>query len=255
MSAPAPPPGLPAPRRTRAGRQFLALLRKDLRLELRTKDTMVAMLLFAVLLMLIFQFGFGARTQDLTTADGVPAGVVGISPFAGGILWAVLALTAVLGVGRAWVPEREQGVLDPLLVAPVDRQVLLAAKAVSLYLYMVAVEVVVLPMTFLFFVRDTGPEHLLAVAGVCLVANLCIALLGSLISALALFSRARELLLPILFLPSMIPVVVASAGATHAATQVTIDLAEYRGYCLFLAAYGLVFALVAFATYDHVFDD
>lgn len=242
-------------RRPRAGRQFAALLRKDLRLELRTRETLVSMVLFATLLMLIFQFGFGARTGDLLTADGRPAGVDGITPFVGGILWATIALTAVLSVGRAWVPEREQRVLDAMLVAPVSRSLLMGTKAVALWLHLAVVEALVIPMVFLFFVRGTGWRHLLAVIAVCLLANLCIAVLGSLISCLALFARAREVLLPVLFLPSMVPVVTAAAGATHAATQGTIDLAEYRGYCLFLAAYALIFGLVAYATYDHVFDD
>lgn len=247
--------GPTAPRRPRAARQFLALLRKDLRLELRTRDTMVSMLLFAALLMMIFQFGIGSRTQDLETPDGLPAQIDDITPFAGGLLWATIALTAVLGVGRAWVPEREQGVLDALLVAPVSRALLMSAKAASLYVHLLAVQAVVLPLTFLFFVRGAGVEHFLLVAGVCLVANVCIAILGSLVSCLALFARAREVLLPILFLPSMLPVVIAAGGATHAATQPQVDMAEYRGYTLFLAGYALVFALVAYATYDHVFDD
>jgi len=241
-----------APRRTR---QFLALLRKDLRLELRTRDTIVSMLLFAAVLMMIFQFGIGSRTADLETPDGLPAQVDSITPFTGGILWATIALTAVLAVGRAWVPEREQRVLDAMLVAPVPRGVLLGAKAASLYAYLVAVEVVVLPLVFLFFVRGAGAGSLAAVALTCLVANLCIAILGSLISGLALFARARDVLLPVLFLPSLLPVVIAAGGATHAAVQGTIDLAEYRGYSLFLGAYALIFGLVAYATYDHVFDD
>jgi heme exporter protein B len=241
--------------RPRARRQLLALLRKDLRLELRTRDTIVSMLLFATLLMLIFQFGIGSRTADLDTSDGLPAQVDNITPFAGGILWATIALTAVLGVGRAWVPEREQRVLDAILVAPVSRSLLMFGKAVSLYLYLVVLEVIVVPVAFLFFVRGAGPEQLLAVVVVCLLANLCIAVLGSLMSGLALFARAREVLLPVLFLPSMMPVVIAAAGATHAATQGTIDLPEFRGYCLFLGAYALIFSLVAYATYDHVFDD
>lgn len=242
----------PRPRRTR---QFVALLRKDLRLELRTRDTVVAMLLFATLLMLIFQFGIGSRTADLETPDGMPAQVDSLTPFAGGILWATIALTAVLAVGRAWVPEREQHVLDAMLVAPVPRGVLMGAKAVSLYAYLAVVEVVVLPLVVLFFVRDAGAEQVALVAVTCLLANACIAILGSLMSCLALFARAREVLLPVLFLPSLLPVVIAAGGATHAALQPAVDMAEYRGYSLLLAGYAAMFALVAYATYDHVFDD
>jgi heme exporter protein B len=219
-----------------------ALLLKDLRLELRTKETVVAMLLFAVLAMIIFQFGFGTREEDLTR-------------FAGGLLWVTLAFTAVLGVGRSYVAEREQRVLDGLLIAPVSRLVLMVAKALAIVGYMSAVEIVAVPLLGLFFVDGPFITDIPLIALVCLVANVCIAIVGTLFASLALFTRARELLLPVLFLPSLVPVVIAAAGATHAVTGGPNDLPEYRGYVLFLAAYALVFALVAYATYDAVFDD
>jgi heme exporter protein B len=223
-------------------RQLRALLLKDLRLELRTRDTIVAMLLFSVVAMMIFQFAVGSRGDDLTDV-------------AGGILWATLALTAVLGVGRSWVPEREQRVLDGILVAPVNRLVLLAAKVGAIYAYLLAVEIIAVPLMALFFIRGPEPVDLLLVGVVCLLANLGIAVLGSLLACLALFARARELLLPVLFLPSLLPVVIAAAGATHAVAAGTNDLAEYRGYLLFLGVYAVIFGLVAYATYDHVFDE
>ena len=223
-------------------RQLRALLLKDLRLELRTRDTVVAMLLFSVVAMMIFQFAVGSRGDDLTDV-------------AGGILWATLALTAVLGVGRSWVPEREQRVLDGILVAPIPRLVLLASKVGAIYAYLLVVEVIAVPLTALFFIRNGQAADLLLVGVVCLVANLGIAVLGSLLACLALFARARELLLPVLFLPSMLPVVIAAAGAVHSVAGGTNDLAEYRGYLLFLGVYAVIFGLVAYATYDHVFDD
>ena len=223
-------------------RQMRALLLKDLRLELRTRDTAVAMVLFVVLAMLIFQFAVGSRGTDLT-------------PYAGGILWATLSLTAVLGVGRSWVPEREQRVLDGILSAPVPRLVLLTSKAGTIYAYLLAVEIVAVPLMALFFVRGSVAGDLGLIALTCLLANLGIAVLGSLYACLALFARARELLLPVLFLPSLLPVVIAAAGAVNAVAGGTNDLAEYRGYSLFLAVYAVIFGLVAYATYDHVFDD
>jgi heme exporter protein B len=228
--------------RPRPARQLRALLLKDLRLELRTRDTLVAMVLFAVVAMMIFQFAFGAQGDDLTRVSG-------------GILWATLALTAVLGVGRSWVPEREQRVLDGILVAPIPRLVLLVAKTGAIYAYLLLVEIVAAPLVALFFVRHGQGSDLLLVGAVCLLANLGIAVLGSLLACLALFARARELLLPVLFLPSLLPVVIAASGAVHAVAGRTNDLAEYRGYCLFLGVYAVIFALVAYATYEHVFDD
>lgn len=224
------------------GRQLRALMLKDLRLEMRTRDTLVAMVLFAVVAMLIFQFAVGGRGLSL-------------SDVAGGILWATLALTAVLGVGRSWVPEREQRVMDGILAAPVSRDVLMVAKAAAIYLYLIALEIIAVPLAALFFIRGGAPTDLLLIGVVCLLANLGIAVLGSLLACLALASRARELLLPVLFLPSLLPVVIAASGATQAVTGGTNDMAEYRGYCVFLGVYAVIFGLVAYATYDHVFDD
>lgn len=223
-------------------RQLRALMLKDLRLELRTRDTLAAMVLFAVVAMMIFQFAFGGRGQNLSDVSG-------------GILWATLSLTAVLGVGRSWVPEREQRVLDGILTAPVPRDLLLVAKAGAIYAYLLAVEVVAVPLVTIFFVRDQALGDLALIGVVCLLANLGIAVLGSLLACLALFARARELLLPVLFLPSLLPVVIAASGATQAVSGGTNDLAEYRGYCLFLGVYAVIFGLVAYATYEHVFDD
>jgi heme exporter protein B len=223
-------------------RQLRALLLKDLRLELRTRDTLAAMVLFAVVAMMIFQFAFGGRGLNLSLVSG-------------GILWATLALTAVLGVGRSWVPEREQRVLDGILIAPVPRDVLMVAKAGAIYAYLLIVEMVAVPLVSLFFVRGGQLGDLVLIGVVCLLANLGIAILGSLLACLSLVARARELLLPVLFLPSLLPVVIAASGATQAVSGGTNDLAEYRGYCLFLGVYAVIFALVAYATYEHVFDD
>lgn len=222
--------------------QMRALLLKDLRLELRTRDTLVAMVLFSVLAMLVLQFAFQRVEDNLT-------------PFAGGLMWVVLALTAILGVGRSYVAERDQGVLDGLLVAPVSRLVLMSAKAISIVVYLFALEVIVVPLIGVFFVKGSYFPDLGYIALVCLLANIGIGVLGSLMAALALHGRARELLLPIIFLPSLLPVVIAASGATHAVTQGPNDLAEYRGYCLFLLVYAVTFGLVTFATYESVFDD
>ncbi len=223
-------------------RQFRALLVKDLRLELHTRETGSSMVLFAVAAMVIFQFAIGTRTDETT-------------PFAGGILWATLAFTAVLGVGRTYAPEREQGVLDGLLAAPVSRMTLMVSKAVAIACYMLAVEVVAVPVAGIFFLEDAFVADLGLLLVVCLLANAGIGILGALFGSMSLFSRARELVLPVLFLPAIVPVVIAAAGATHAVAGVSNDMAEYRGFCLFLAVYALVFGLVAYATYPYVFDD
>ncbi|MFN8110237.1 MAG: heme exporter protein CcmB [Thermoleophilia bacterium] len=222
--------------------QVRALVRKDVLLELRTRETGVAMVLFALVAMVLFQFTIGTRTEDPT-------------PFAGGIIWGTVALTAVLGVGRTWVPEREQRVLDGLLAAPVPRLAFLAARVVTLVVSLLAVQVLVVPLAVVFFVRDTALTGVLLTGLVCLVADVAIALVGAFLASMSVFTRARELLLPVLMLPSLLPVVIAAAGATHAVLGPHANRGEYRGYILFLLVYGVVFALVAYATFDHVLDD
>ncbi len=224
-----------------AVRQFRALVLKDLRLELRTRDTAIAMTLFVVIAMVILQFGFGTRESDLTR-------------FAGGLLWVPLAFAAVLGVGRSYVAEREQRVLDGLLVAPVSRFVMLLARAVAIVGYLLAVQVVAVPLLGIFFVKGPYWGDIGWLFLICLIADVAIGVLGTLVAAMAVFTRARELVMPVIFLPLLVPVVIAAAGATHAVVGPN-DMAQYRNYCLFLVGIAVTFGLVAFATFDAVFDD
>ena len=136
-----------------------------------------------------------------------------------------------------------------------SRLVLMGAKAVTIVGYLLAVQVVAVPLTGVFFVKGPFLADLPWILLVCLLADLGIAVLGTLMASLSLFARARELLLPVIFLPSMVPVVIAASGATHAITGGPNDMAEYRGYCLFLVGYAVTFGLVAYATYESVFDD
>jgi heme exporter protein B len=223
-------------------RQYLALVRKDLRLEFRTRETVVAMGLFSLVITILFEFTIGERVGNTTA-------------IAGGIIWGTLALGAVLGVGRTWVPEREQRVLDAILIAPVPRLVLMTARTTALVIFLFGVQVVVVPLAVVFFVNGASPGTFALIAVVCVLADICIGILGALLASMSVFSRTRELVLPVLLLPSLIPVIIAAGGATDAALNTPWQLAEYRGYCLFLAVYAVIFALVAYATFDYILDD
>lgn len=225
-------------------RQLAALLRKDLRIELRTRETIAAMLLFAVVAMLIFQFAVAQRVP--------PAQLPSLTA---GFAWATISLTAVLGVGRTWVPEREQRVIDGLLVAPVPRLTFLVARTIALVVYLAIVEVIVLPLAVVFFASDAGFGDLALVLLSALVANVGIAVVGAFLASMSVFSRARELLLPVMFLPMIVPNVIAAAGAAYAVLGPEPDMAEYRGYCLFSGVYAITFGLVAYAIYDYILDD
>ena len=200
-----------------------ALAWKDLRLELRGRDTLPAMLLFVVAALVVFRFA-------------LPAGSARASA---GLLWVAILFTALLGLTRAFVAEREQGLLDALVLAPTDRSAIWLGKVVATLAFLVAAEIVALPAFALFFV-DIGWETVAAVA----LADVGICTVGTLLAAMAVAGRARELLLPLLFLPLALPLVVGGVGAALAA-----EPARYLG---FLGLYDAVFAILAWASFEYV---
>jgi heme exporter protein B len=200
-----------------------ALARKDLLLEVRGRETLPAMALFVVAMLVAFRF---ALTEDQTDA-------------AAGLLWVAIVFTALLGLGRAFVAEREQGVLDALVLAPCDRSAIWLAKLAATLVFLVLVELIALPAFAVFF---TGLDAA-TVAAVAL-ADVGICAVGTLLAAMAVAGRARELLLPLLFLPLAIPIIVGGVGAT-----VVDDPGRYLG---FLVLYDAVFAILAWATFEYV---
>jgi heme exporter protein B len=201
-----------------------ALARKDLLLELRARDTLPAMLLFVVATFVVFHFALPAHPSKLA---------------ASGLLWVAILFTALLGLGRAFVPEREQRVLDGLVLAPCDRSAIWLGKSLATLAFLVAAEIVALPVYALFFRPLSGA----AVLGVAL-ADLGICTVGTLLGAMAVTTRARELILPLLFLPLAIPIIVGGVGAGAAGSP-----GRYLG---FLALYDLLFAVVCWASFEYV---
>ena len=202
----------------------VALARKDILLELRSRDTLPAMLLFVVSTLVVFHFALPSDSSDLA---------------AGGLLWVAIVFTALLGLTRAFAAEREQRLLDGLVLAPCDRSAIWLAKGASVMAFLLLAEAVALPAFALFF----APVDATLVVAV-LLADVGIAAGGTLLAAMAAASRARELLLPLLFLPLAIPVIVGGVGAT-----VAEEPARYLG---FLALYDLLFAILSWASFEYV---
>jgi heme exporter protein B len=200
------------------------LARKDLLLELRSRDTLPAMLLFVVSTLVVFNFSLPAETGDLA---------------AYGLLWVAIVFTAILGLTRAFAAEREQRVLDALVLAPCDRSAIWLGKGIAAVAFLALAEVVALPAFGLFFEPVTW-ELVAAVA----LADIGLAAVGTLLAAMAAASRARELLLPLLFLPLVIPIVVGGVGAS-----IADDPGRYLG---FLGLYDLIFAILSWASFEYV---
>jgi heme exporter protein B len=200
----------------------VTLARKDVRLELRQWQTLPAMLLFAVATLVVFHFAVPGASDRAAL----------------GLLWVALLFAALLGLARCFVAEREQRLLDALVLAPCDRSAIWLGKAIAVFTFLAGVELVALPTYALFF-GGLGWRTVAAVA----LADIGICAVGTLLSAMAAAAKVRELLLPLLFLPLALPIVIGGVGAS---------LGQGGRYLGFLALYDLLFATLCWGSFEYV---
>ena len=216
--------------------QVGTILWKDLRCELRTKQTWTAMGLFALLVLVVFNFAFDVRSDTLAA----------VAP---GVLWVAFVFASVLGLDRTVAAERDQGPMDLLLVCPVDRRAVYLAKLLGNLVVIAAVEVVAVPLfAVLYNVSILGPS-LLAILS---LGTLGIASLGTLLSALAANTRAREVLLPVLVFPLLLPVVIASVEATR---ELLAPASAQFPWLGMIVAFDVIYVSISAVTFEFVVED
>jgi len=218
-----------------------ALIRKDLRLERRSFESVPAMLMFSISTFVLFHFGLdrGSLAGDL----------------ASGVLWVTLLLAAVLGMNRLFLAEQEQGGFDGFLMAPVDRTALFVAKAAVLFGFLAAVELVAVPAFVIMLLEPGIGQALPELLAVLLLADAGIAVVGTLIGALGVQTRARDLIIPLMALPLLVPVVIAAAEAT-APLLAAGGAGEFPvRWLAVLALYDAVFGLLAYAVFDFLLEE
>jgi heme exporter protein B len=222
-------------------RTALAILRKDLLLELRTLETIPAMAMLAVITFIIFHFGLNQDTMS--------------GQLAAGILTATLLFAAMLGINRLFVAEREQGGFDAFLLAPVDRSAMLLAKASALFIYLVALELIAVPAFALF----EAPPHLWsslpALALILVLSDIAFAVIGTFVSAIAVNTRARDLIGPMIGLPLLLPALIATARGIGPLLTTTATGSPPAKWLAVLALYDLFNALLAYAVFDFLLED
>jgi heme exporter protein B len=175
---------------------------------------------------------------------------------ASGVLWVTLLFAAMLGISRLFVADHEEGGLDGFLLAPTDRTALLLAKALGLFAFLTAVEVVALP-AFALLLLEPAPSigAYGALALLMALANAGVAVVGTLVGAIAVQTRARDLIVPLIALPLLMPVVIGAAkGTTPLLLQAGSQGLEVR-WILVLGLYDLVFGLLAYALFDYLIED
>jgi heme exporter protein B len=219
-----------------------ALLRKELRLELRAPQAVPAMALFSVTTLVVFHFALQRGTVEGSLASGV--------------LWVTLLFAAMLGTSRLFVADHEEGGLDGFLLAPVDRTSLLVAKAMAMFAFLAVVEIVAVPAFAVMLLGPTPDAAALAqLVGILALADAGVALVGTLVGALAVQTRARDLLVPLLALPLLMPLVIAAAkGSTPLLAAAGSGDVAVR-WLVILGLYDLVFGLLAYAVFDFLVED
>jgi heme exporter protein B len=235
----APPPGPPyVPLRT----AVRALLRKELSLELRAPQAVPAMALFSVTTLVVFHFALQRGQVDGDLASGV--------------LWVTLLFAAMLGISRLFVADHEEGGLDGFLLAPTDRTAMLVAKALGLFAFLAAVEVVAVPAFALMLLGPSPPIAAYGqLAALLALAHARVALVGTMVGAMAVQTRTRDLIVPLMALPLLIPVVIGAAKGTAPLLTTTGPHTVEVRWLLVLGLYDLVFGLLAYALFDYLIED
>jgi heme exporter protein B len=216
--------------------QVITILWKDVRYELRSKQMWTGMGLFALLVLVIFNFTFDLRVDN----------VAAIAP---GALWVAFVFASLLGLGRTIAAEREIGSMDRLLLCPVDRKAIYLAKLLGNMLFIGVVEIVALPIFAALF---NVPLFVGALLPIVLLSTLGIAAVGTLFSAMAAATRARELLLPILVFPLIVPIVIGAVRATGTLLAPAVNEPPWLGL---IAAFDVIFLTVSMLTFEYVVEE
>lgn len=219
-------------------RAVAAIIWKDLSTEFRSRELLSAALIFALLVILIFNF---ALELDVKTRTSVTSGV----------LWVTFAFAGTIGLNRSMAVEKDRGCLEGLLLAPVDRSAIYFGKSISNFIFMLIIEVIVLPLySVLYNINLFHPGLLIVIV----LGSIGYVAVGTLLSSMAIQARTRDVLLPILLFPVAIPVLVAAVKACSGFLQGS-DLTEIIPWLNLLIVYDVIFIAIAFMVFDYIVED
>ncbi|MHB1539212.1 MAG: heme exporter protein CcmB [Solirubrobacteraceae bacterium] len=229
------------PHRQRLLRTALALLRKELLLELRTLESVPGMVLFAIGTFVVLHFALnrGSLQGDL----------------AAGLLWVSILFASLLGVNRLFVSDADEGGFDALLLAPVDVSAMLLAKIAALSLYLVALELVAVPGFALLLLGTPLSRALPDLLAVLALADLGLAAIGTFVAAIAVRTTARDLIGPLIALPLLVPIAIGASRASAPLLSVGGGGGLELRWLALLAVYDLLFGLIAYAVFDFLLED
>jgi len=211
---------------------------KDLAAELRSRELLSAMLVFSLLVILIFNF---ALELDIKTRNSVTSGV----------LWVTFVFAGTLGLNRSMSIEKDRGCLDGLLLAPVDRSAIYFGKAISNLAFMLIVEAIILPAYSILYNTNLFQPGLLLVI---LLGSIGYTAVGTLLSAMSVQTRTRDVMLPILLFPVIVPVLIAAVKASGGYLQ-DLPLDQILPWLNLLIVYDVIFIAISFMVFDYVVEE
>ncbi len=218
--------------------KIMAITWKDTVSEMRTREIISSVLVFTLLVIVIFNFAFGTNQTTLNL----------VAP---GILWVTFTFAGVLSLNRAFVPEKEQGCLEGLMACPVSREVIYVGKMLGSLLFMLIIEAIALPIfAFLFNL----PVLSLQIVVITVLATIGFVIVGTLFSALAVNTKAREMVLPILFLPVVIPIIISAVLATGTALAGG-SWSELASGIQIIAVFDVIFLVVSLLVFPFVIEE
>ena len=219
-------------------RKVLVIVQKDVAVELRTKEMLSSMFVFSLLVIVIFSFAFELRVED-------------VREVAPGVLWVTFVFAGMLGLSRSFVLEKDKGCLEGLLLCPVDRSAIYFGKMLGNVIFMTMVEAMILPIfSILFNISLFQPVLLLIVV----LGTLGFAGVGTLFSAMAVHTRSREVMLPVLLFPIVAPAMIAAVKATGGILDGQ-PFSEIAHWIRLLVVFDVVFFAISFMTFDYVVEE
>ncbi|UCH90306.1 MAG: heme exporter protein CcmB [Thermoplasmata archaeon] len=232
-------------------RESLIIAKKDLHTEFRTKQMINSMLIFAIIVVVIFNFAFSELLQDQSNATNNADGLVNY--LAPGILWIAFIFTGMLGLSRSFISEKDRNCLEGIMLCPMSRNAIYLGKVISNLVLMFIVEIVTLFVFAIFFNYNLFDKILLLLP-VFILGTFGFIIVGSLLSAISMSARNREVLLPLLLFPILIPVIISAVVATGIILQ-DGSFSEILDNLRLLGAYDIIFFVIGLLTFEYVVED
>ena len=218
--------------------KVIAITLKDARSEMRTREIIFSVLIFTLLVIVTFNFAFAASQETMELV-------------ASGILWVTFTFAGLLSLNRSFIPEKEEACLEGLMACPISREIIYIGKVLGSLLFMLIIEIIALPVFALLF---NLPVLSLQLITITLLATVGFVAVGTLFSALAINTKAREMVLPILFLPVVVPIVISAVKASGLALS-GASWGELSSWIQIIGAFDAIFLVVSFWVFAFIIEE